>query len=125
MNSSGAYCASVATFRVPFVLIAAGTVAAIDAFALVALLDVDVAAELDEDEELLLLPHPASTTRTSAAAPSAARSFLIWNPPTWFEIVRPGVRKPASIGVKAVPMQPAARVCGRAAPARSSAERCP
>src|ERR1700723_1164462 len=75
-NSFGAYCASVATVSVPFDLIAAGTVAAIDAFTAVALLDVVLAAVLDEDEELLLLPHPASTTTTSAAAPSAARSFL-------------------------------------------------
>jgi hypothetical protein len=43
--------------------------------AVFALLEVELEAVLEDEE--LLLPHPARTTRTSATAAAAATSFLI------------------------------------------------
>src|ERR1700730_16108095 len=78
-NSLGAYWASLATFSVPFDLIAAGTVAAIAELTLVgATLDVlGVLEELEELEELELLPQPAIARTTSARTPKRAISFVI------------------------------------------------
>jgi hypothetical protein len=56
-------------------LIAAGTCAASEALAALVLLEVELDVVLEDEE--LLLPHPASTTRTSATAAAAATSFLI------------------------------------------------
>ena len=75
MNSFGAYVASAATVSVPFDLIAAGTSAAIDAFA--PLVDAVVVELLLLLLVLLLLPHPASATMTSTGAAIARTDFLI------------------------------------------------
>src|SRR6476619_8026004 len=74
MNSFGAYSASLATVRVPFFLIAAGTWAAIAALTLGAgVATVAVLAVL----ELLLLPQPVSSARTSTAPEISATSLRI------------------------------------------------
>jgi hypothetical protein len=56
-------------------LIAAGTCAASEALAVLVLLEVELDVVLEDEE--LLLPHPARTTRTSTTAAAAATSFLI------------------------------------------------
>src|SRR6478672_3740224 len=77
MNSFGAYCASVATARVPFDLIAAGTSFAIEVLiAGVVTGPAEVVAPL-EVLELLELPQPASAATTSTGATTATTSFLI------------------------------------------------
>src|SRR6476660_7210455 len=74
MNSFGAYSASLATVRVPFFLIAAGTWAAIAALTLGAgVATVAVLAVL----ELLLLPQPVSSARASTAPEISATSLRI------------------------------------------------
>jgi hypothetical protein len=82
MNSFGAYVASAATVSVPLDLIAAGTLAATAGSAAADELEPaaeDVPAlELEEpepDDELLLLPHPA-TAATHNTGASAASQFL-------------------------------------------------
>ena len=94
-NSSGAYCASVATSSVPFDLIAAGTCVAIDESiaGLVSVAEDDVALLLLL--VLLLLPHPASATMTSKGAATARIDFLIWTPT---QIERDRTVERASIG---------------------------
>ena len=82
MNSFGAYSASVATFSVPFDLIAAGTSLATDA---TAPLDVDVLVEVVVAVEavlllVLLLPQPASARTVSASTPRRATILLIGPP---------------------------------------------
>jgi hypothetical protein len=75
-NSFGAYWASVATFSVPFDLIAAGTCAAIAAL----VLGVDTLEPVDVADVLLLeelLPQPAIASTAKTGTPMRATSLLI------------------------------------------------
>src|SRR5438552_5857739 len=74
MNSFGAYCASLATIRVPLDLTLAGTCAAMAALAALGGASVAVAVVL-----FLLLPQPASSAIASADAPTLRISLLIGN----------------------------------------------
>ena len=83
-NSFGAYDGSVATVRVPLLLMAAGTEIDVSAFALGTVLCVL--------EPLLLLPQAASAKARLAAVPIAAERFT--------RLVRDGTWSPSDDGVE-------------------------
>src|SRR5690348_4253330 len=93
MNSFGAYCASLATFSVPFDLTLAGTVAAI-AGSVVTDIGVEVAlgAVLDDEVVLLLLPQPANASAASAGTAIRKTLLLVKSASKSFDRVR---REPA------------------------------